>query len=291
MLIFLQIHLWMAIFMVSLLSIFVGIFLNEVIHRYPLVLKKAWLTECFHFLQKEKIKVEGMLEDWLIRIRPQAKASPCTKFVHFFYKAPLFFLKEHSLYFRGKAGIFYCVVELLTILTSLIVFWRWSFSLQTLWLLYFTWIIIVISAIDFKTQIIPDGCVFLLLWSGLLLNGWDIFATPLQAILGAILGYVSLAIFQRLFRLVRKKEGMGCGDLKLTAALLAWLGVQYLPLLLLIAAFLALIYSVVLLVFKKIQLKSMIPFGPFLSLSGWLLLSFGGPIQRLFNTILKAVTW
>jgi leader peptidase (prepilin peptidase)/N-methyltransferase len=287
---FLQTHVWFSAIIIGVLSLIVGSFLNVVIYRYPAMMKQEWLRFCLLFLKEQKIKIQHHVTQKINFIYPRSHCPICKRLLQWIYKIPVLsymILKGKCAYCKVRISPFYPIIELLTAGLGVIVFLFWGWHIQTLCILYFTWILIVISAIDTKTRLIPDTCVFLLLWGGLLINGFATFVLPIEAILGVVIGYVGLKIFQKAFYWVRKKEGIGEGDLKLTAALSAWLGIKSLPLLLLLAAVVALIVSILLIVFRQIKWNTMIAFGPFLSLSGWLLLVFPKLFQQIWLTMLS----
>lgn len=128
-----------------------------------------------------------------------------------------------------------------------------------------------LSWIDIKHQLLPDNLTYPLLWSGLL---YQICISPAvlpAAVIGAMLGYLSLWILYWLYLALRKQEGIGYGDMKLLAALGAWHGWQNIHWVLLIAATSALVYLGV----KKITqpeqttlFTTPLPFGPFLAIAG-----------------------
>lgn len=62
---------------------------------------------------------------------------------------------------------------------------------------------------------------------------------------------------------------MGHGDFKMLAMIGAWLGVDTLPFVILIATSLALLISIFLLFMRKLTSKAPIPFGPFLAVGAW----------------------
>ena len=89
---------------------------------------------------------------------------------------------------------------------------------------------LALALIDYDTTLLPDSITQPLLWSGLALSLAGLFPHDLEAaVVGAMLGYLSLWTIYWLFKLVTGKEGMGYGDFKLLAALGAWLGWQALP--------------------------------------------------------------
>ncbi|HEY3591022.1 MAG TPA: A24 family peptidase [Buttiauxella sp.] len=85
--------------------------------------------------------------------------------------------------------------------------------------------LIILAAIDYRHMILPDVITLPLLWAGLLWNstGFGLVDTQ-QALWGAAMGYVSLWATYWLYLLSRKREGLGYGDFKISAALGAWLG-------------------------------------------------------------------
>jgi leader peptidase (prepilin peptidase)/N-methyltransferase len=137
----------------------------------------------------------------------------------------------------------------------------WLTALFALWLL-------TISIIDFEHKLILDNLSLPLLWIGLLINSFGVFASPQDAILGAAVGYLSLWTIYQIHHLLTGRHGMGFGDFKLTAALGAWLGIMALPQVIIIAALSSLLIALLLILFKKQAWQQEMAFGPFLALGG-----------------------
>ena len=119
--------------------------------------------------------------------------------------------------------------------------------------------LILISLIDYKTQIIPDGLVGVIAVSGVLYN--LLYAPPgvMDMLLGGAVGFaVMLLIF------FISRGGMGGGDVKLSAAVGLWLGVEGTLLFLLLAFIMGGIISMLLLVSGVKSKGDAVPFGPFL---------------------------
>jgi leader peptidase (prepilin peptidase)/N-methyltransferase len=85
-------------------------------------------------------------------------------------------------------------------------------------------------------------------------------------LLGAGLGYASLAAFGALYFRLRGREGLGLGDAKLFAAGGAWLGWQALPLVLAVAAVTGLVFALA----ARRRPAPHIAFGPWLALGIWI---------------------
>lgn len=120
--------------------------------------------------------------------------------------------------------------------------------------------LVQLARIDFATHRLPNLITFPLLAAGLL---WS-FGTALDwypHLLGAALGYGVFWAVEVLYRLVRKRDGLGRGDAKLLAVGGAWCGAWALPVIVLIASVSALAY-----VLPKGEARdARIPFGPFLA--------------------------
>ena len=75
---------------------------------------------------------------------------------------------------------------------------------------------------------------------------------------------------------------MGYGDFKLLAMLGAWLGLQQLPLIIMLSSLLGSIVGIILIIIKNKSISSAIPFGPFLAIAGLVALLYGQDITSLY---------
>lgn len=133
----------------------------------------------------------------------------------------------------------------------------------------FLTLLLCATVIDWHTQWLPDRLTLPLLWLGLLAGslGLNPVGTSLQdAVWGAAVGYLSLRLINDSFHLLTGRHGMGGGDMKLLAALGAWLGWQVLPLLVLLSCAIGLLIA---LWFRWREGRDgEFPFGPALALAG-----------------------
>ncbi len=134
--------------------------------------------------------------------------------------------------------------------------------------LLFGWFLLTLSWVDALTLLLPDRLNGPLLACGLAshVTAWDGADAFKNGLLGAICGAMALWGVQRLFRRVKGYEGLGGGDIKLLAALGAWLGWQALPGLCCYAALSGLAVCAV-----SGSTQGKIPFGPCLALAGWVI--------------------
>jgi len=126
---------------------------------------------------------------------------------------------------------------------------------------------------DLKHGLPPDRLTCPLLWCGLLFTLCCMPHRLASAVIGAIAGYAGFALLLWLYRWVRRREGLGYGDVKFLAALGAWHGWEQLPLLVGMASGLALAFVAAQLVVERSgkALKNPLPFGPFLAAAGFII--------------------
>ena len=260
---------YLTAFFVLIMGAIVGSFLNMFIYRYPIMLAHEWARE--HASAPVKKEVFNLCF-------PRSHCPQCKKIVTWWMNIPILsflFLRGKCFYCAKKIGKQYLLTETISAIATLIVFLHFSFSLQTLELLIFTYGLIALSFIDFNHRILPDIIVYLLLWLGLIVSTQAIFVDPTQAIFGAIAGYLFLWCIGQGYALLRKKEGMGLGDCKMLGMIGAWVGYTPLMNIVLLSAVLALVTTLLLLIQKKIHPQSLIPFGPFIAIAGWTTVIYG----------------
>ncbi len=137
-------------------------------------------------------------------------------------------------------------------------------------------ILFVLSIIDFFTRRLPDRIVFPILATGLTLNCAGVFTNPADALGGAAAGYCSLWIILRINALRRDASpAFGGGDLKLAAAIGAWLGLLAVPAVLLIAFVTGTLAVAPALLSGRLRRTQTVPFGPALALGGATVLVMG----------------
>jgi len=131
--------------------------------------------------------------------------------------------------------------------------------------------LIVASFIDFAEFILPDGITLGGTAVALVCAPLFLHVRVLDSVLGAAAGAGLFWGLQAGYRLLRKSEGMGTGDIKLMALLGALNGWQALPFTILAGSVTALAASLFYLRREDGQgMKTAVPFGPFLTLGGLL---------------------
>jgi leader peptidase (prepilin peptidase)/N-methyltransferase len=267
----------------ALLGLCVGSFLNVVIHRLPLMLQRQWRAQC-----REVLALPPAAEDVdevspaLNLAHPRSHCPVCRQTLGVADLLPLLgFLRRRGRCRHCGAAISwrYPLVEAGTALLSVVVVAEYGATLPSLVLLVFVWFLVALALIDTEHLLLPDDLTLPLLWLGLLANSMA-WVVPLHAALyGAVAGYLLLWVVSRAFRRLTGKEGIGEGDLKLLAALGAWLGWQALPLIIVLASLLGSLTGLVLIVFHQRDRHAAIPFGPFLAVAGCTALLGGERLQ------------
>lgn len=131
-----------------------------------------------------------------------------------------------------------------------------------------TWALIALAFIDLDRRLLPDAITLPMLWAGIGFNlAGGFFAALPDAVLGAMAGYGALWLVQRAYRRLRGREGLGSGDLKLTAMLGGWLGWEALPGIVFLASLGG--------IGAGLAKRGPFAFGPWLALAGWLALVAG----------------
>ena len=166
----------------------------------------------------------------------------------------------------------YPVVELACGLLASVAYLKFDLNLELLFILFFIFSLVALFWIDVKHQLLPDAITLPLIAIGLVFNYLFGFVEFTDALIGATIGYLTLWCIFWAYKLIRKVDGMGYGDFKLVAALGAWFGWQSLPMLLLGASTLGIVYF--LLAIK--DRNQAFAFGPFLIISAlvWLFLTY-----------------
>ena len=184
---------------------------------------------------------------------------------------------------EGEISPQYPLVELITAVMVLLLFWKFGLSLKLLFSFIFTCSLIVITFIDLYHQMIPDLITLPGIPLFFLISVFFMDVRVLEALLGILLGGGSLYIIAFLYELIAKREGMGGGDIKLLAMVGAFSGWKSLLFILFLSSALGALVGIVVMVVKGKDMKYAIPFGPFLSLAAVAYIFFGGYFMRLYQ--------
>ncbi|MEQ8202142.1 MAG: prepilin peptidase [Syntrophomonadaceae bacterium] len=172
----------------------------------------------------------------------------------------------------------YPLVELITAASFLIIYVQWGAGWQTVAGWVFTSFLIAAAFIDIENGIIPDRLTYPGMLAGLALS---LVTIGLKSALFGLLAYGSFLLVTALI----SRGGMGGGDVKMGAAVGAFLGFPAALLALFLSSLLGGVWAAVLLAGKKATRKSAIKFGPFLALGAWLVLVYGQRLAELYLSL------
>ncbi len=256
----------LSVLLPALLSgLCLGSFLNVVITRLPVMLMREWRSEA-----RTALELPDERQPRFNLAVPNSICPACEAPIRWHDNIPLIgWLKRRGRCAdcHARISIQYPLIELAGGMLSVSVLVLFGISWEAGFILAACLTLLVLAVIDFRTQLLPDIITLPLLWAGLL---YQLLFQPLMlpsAIIGAMAGYLVLWSFYWMFKLVTGKEGMGYGDFKLLAALGAWLGWSFLPLVLVLSAGFGAIIGLVLQTNPKRRGMPM-PFGPFLVMAG-----------------------
>ena len=249
---------------VVVLGLIFGSFFNVVIYRTPMFLEGK-------FKKKKQPSLLNQLA-W-----PSSLCTSCKVKIQWFDNIPILswlLLKGRCRHCHKAIKIRYCVVELLTAVIFSYSFLEFGLSYTTaFWIALFS-ILVILFFIDSETYYLPDFFTFSLIILTLVGSYFQITQiTITDSVMGAIFGFFVLYFVNYMYKKLRKVDGFGGGDFKLLAGLGAWFGWPSLLIIIGISSILALLFILFMTLFiqRKFQLKSMLPFGPFLILSGLLM--------------------
>ncbi len=248
----------------------IGSFLNVVVYRLPAKLSILWppsrCPHCLHQLGKrENIPVFG----WLL-------------------------LKGRCRHCRSQISVRYPVVEAVTGLLFLLVFWMYGFGIQTVGYWAFLSWLLALSLIDLDTMTLPNPLTQSGLVAGLVFKGAIGFLQASQlagvsdqlmhGIGSAVLGLWLFDIIAFVGSIVFGQAAMGGGDAKLAAMMGAWLGWKYLLLSGFIACAVGAFAGGGAIALGLLDRRQPIPFGPFLALGAALTVFWG---EAILSTYLR----
>jgi leader peptidase (prepilin peptidase)/N-methyltransferase len=264
----------------------IGSFLNVVIYRLPVMMQREWRSDCLEFLEQPAAVDQ---ERFNLSV-PRSRCGHCGHQIRVLENIPI----VSYLVLRGKCAscntpisLQYPLVELFTAIVSVAIGWHFGVSLQAMAALLLSWCLIAASGIDIGHKLLPDNITLPLLWLGILLSLFDVFVSLEDAVLGVMFGYMTLWTVFILFKLVTGKEGMGYGDFKLLAMLGAWLGWKSLFVVILTSSLVGAIVGISMILLKKTERDTQIPFGPYLAAAGWITLLWGDQLARFYGSLLQ----
>ena len=183
-------------------------------------------------------------------LSPRSMCPHCGEIIKLKNNIPIisyFIQKAKTVCCQKKISSIYPIIEIISVFIFFINFTL--FSGQSLLIIsLLTTVFLLIFFIDFYYFIIFDNILFVLILISIfsfLMNNFNPFETDIYysffASVGAILIFYTI---NRIFFIIRKKNGLGIGDIKLIGILAFWTGLSYLPYLIIFSSLLAILHVI-----------------------------------------------
>lgn len=235
----------------------------------------SFANVCIVRLPKDKGVVAG-----------RSSCPKCKKEILWYDNIPIisfFLLQGKCRKCKKKISFQYVVVELLSIISFLSIYYLYGLSLTTLLLIILSLAFIIIFFIDLKHFIIPDIITYPMMVLGFLKsfdpNLNEIFPNYILSLIGGIFGYGIIWSIIYFYKQVKKKDGMGLGDAKLLAVIGFWFGLDAIPFIIFLSSTTALLSVVPDLIKKTKKLSTQIPFGPYIIIGNLIFLVFESKLK------------
>ena len=275
------------------LGAIVGSFINVVTYRLPIIIQRNWTKDSINFLKSQGIGFTPS-GDWLQQEKlnllwPPSHCPHCKYRIKPWENVPLLsyiFLNAECSNCSRDIPFRYPLTELICGFLTMFFVYQFGLSILSFAFMLLVWSLLTITIIDFNHQLIPDEITQPLIWLGLFFNA-SALKTEVnlnQAVLGAILGYLSLWSINWIFKMIRGKEGFGQGDFKLLAAIGAWLGWQCLAATIILSSLIGATVGIYMVTILGKNKNHPIPFGPYLSAAAFIFIIWGPQINNIYLT-------
>jgi leader peptidase (prepilin peptidase)/N-methyltransferase len=146
------------------------------------------------------------------------------------------------------------------------------------------WTLLTLAWIDWRHLRLPDTLTLPLLLAGLAITWLEAPQDVTDHAIGALVGYLGFRLLAWAYRTLRGRDGLGQGDAKLLAAGGAWLGWMALPHVIVIGAVCGIVVALAVAARRgRLDGAAMIPFGPCLAFSIWVI--------RLYDPTCQWPSW
>ena len=241
-------------------------------------------------------------------VSPRSSCTRCGRQIAYYDNIPVLsylLLRGKCRYCRATISFQYPFVELLTGAAFLVCGLQWNFASPTYLNSLFLSVIIILIFTDFHHRILPNVLTLPGIIAGILLSPFQDPALYREAlavrisnlfgyqatqailpwvgsVLGVIIGGGILLTIGYGYQKLRKRQGLGMGDIKMMAMVGAFLGWRLTFLTIFAGSLLGLLAGIYLIVFHKQNLQAKLPFGVFLGIGSALALFYGIPFLNWY---------
>ncbi len=267
--------------LIAVLGAIIGSFLSVCIYRIPFGREKGPPNfDDEESSGSEEVKEEVQEEEKTLTVSnpPRSFCPNCNKQLYWWHNIPVvswLLLGGKCHFCKAPISFRYPLVELLSTAAAVGSVVSFGFSPTALLVYIFCAALIVISFIDIDYYIIPDvislpGTVIGLL-VGLSNHFFHIFDWPVAkdfwtSLIGIAFGGGFLLLVSEIYYRVRKRIGLGLGDIKLLAMTGAFFGFEGAFVTIFYGSLLGSVIGIALILFRKRGASQHLPFGPYLAL-------------------------
>ncbi|HCB9839864.1 TPA: prepilin peptidase [Escherichia coli] len=202
---------------------------------------------------------------------PGSKCDNCGERIRWYFLIPIFgyFLcKGKCGVCHSKVSLKYPFTEFVCGVSCVIIFWLYDGRLYDATLVSLVFLCLVfLTLIDLRETWLPACVTYPLFWAGMIMSH---FASSNDKIIGAFVGFLTMYISMKLVSVWRKEDVFAGGDVALATAAGAWLGIDKMPLFLVLGSLTFICYSLP----SRFKGTVFIPMGPALSVSFFICLVY-----------------
>ncbi len=257
----------------GLIGLCIGSFLNVLIYRLPLGMNIA---------------------------SPPSHCPQCNAKIKWYDNIPLLsylVLGGRCRHCRNKIPFRYFFVELVNVLLWAAVLVLFDLSVYAVGYALVSSVLLAVVFIDAEHGIIPDSLNVTVSLVGAVFTVYSIFEPSIAGMVGTyevvwweyLAGGAGAALLYflvwGLYKLIRKRDGLGGGDIKLMGALGLVLGYRSALLCIGLSAVFACIYLIVRAAMGKLDAEKPFAFGPFIAIAAYLCMLFGNCLTGLYLSL------
>ena len=231
-------------------------------------------------------------------VYPRSFCPKCKKKIPWLLNIPIiswFFLRGKCNFCKSKISFQYPLFEFLTaILITLNIFaiphFAPNYFVNLIGLTFFSSLLIAASLIDFDNLVIPNNLLLFGSISGLIFNlvakkiyfAENLLTVIYDYLIMSIIFLVLFEIFNLIIGMIIKKEAFGFGDSKFLFMISTWLGIKGALFTFILSIYIGGIISIILIISRIIPRKGRVPFGPYLSISAYIIGMIGSEKVLMF---------
>jgi len=244
-------------------------------------------------------------------VTPRSHCISCGRMIPWYLNLPLvsyLLLRGKCKYCGASFSPRYLIVEALTAVLFLLTWLKYVFPhgallgmtpAEDLLLIPVYWLmiggLILGTFVDFEHLIIPDRVTLGGIAAGLILsvavpslhNSTSRLISLGYAVTGATAGWMILWLIGFIGKIIFRKEAMGFGDVKLIGAMGAFLGWKAVLFIIGVSSFFGAIIGIILVLSKRREMQSRIPYGPYLSLAAIIWIFWGETLWNAYMSLLS----